>query len=87
MGTLFKRKLVSQICQRLAEPRQTGKTTAVLQALEECGLQNRFASADDPNLNSMEWIRSEWEEARLEQNKAKGEVGQMVLCIQSTFFM
>jgi predicted AAA+ superfamily ATPase len=79
----FKRKLVSQICQRLAEPRhfiqiisgprQTGKTTAVLQALKECGLQNRFASADDPNLNSVEWIRTEWEQARLEQTKANGD--------------
>ena len=83
MNTLFKRKLVSQICQRLAEPRhfiqvisgprQTGKTTAVLQALEECGLQNRFVSADDPNLNSVEWLRSEWEQARSEQNRTKGD--------------
>ncbi|MCL2100337.1 MAG: ATP-binding protein [Fibromonadales bacterium] len=77
----FKRKLVGQLCERLAEPRrfiqiisgprQTGKTTAVLQALEECGLQSRFASADDPSLNSVEWIRNEWEQARLEQKRAE----------------
>ena len=83
MNTSFKRKVVSQICQRLAEPRhfiqvisgprQTGKTTAVLQALEECGLQNRFASADDPNLSSVEWIRNEWEQARSEQNRINGD--------------
>ncbi|MDR3001613.1 MAG: hypothetical protein LBU89_10140 [Fibromonadaceae bacterium] len=64
MEALFKRKLVAQICQRLAEPRrfiqviagprQTGKTTVVLQALEESGFQSRFVSADDPNLNSVE---------------------------------
>jgi predicted AAA+ superfamily ATPase len=81
MGTLFKRKLAGQICQRLAEPRrfmqiisgprQTGKTTAVLQALEECGLRSRFASADDPSLNSVEWIRNEWEQARSEQKRAR----------------
>jgi len=74
MKTLFRRRLVEQICERLAEPRrfiqiisgprQTGKTTAVLQALEKCGLQSRFVSADDPNLNSVEWIRNEWQQAR-----------------------
>ncbi|MCL2208508.1 MAG: AAA family ATPase, partial [Fibromonadales bacterium] len=74
MKTLFRRQIVEQICERLAEPRrfiqiisgprQTGKTTAVLQALEKCGLQSRFVSADDPNLNSVEWIRNEWQQAR-----------------------
>jgi len=83
MNALFRRKIVSQICQRLGEPRhfiqvvsgprQTGKTTAVLQALEESGLQNRFASADDPSLSSVEWIRNEWEQARSEQNRLKGD--------------
>jgi len=81
METLFRRKLVGQICRRLAEPRrfiqiisgprQTGKTTAVLQALEECGLRSRFASADDPSLNSVEWIRNEWEQARSEQKRTR----------------
>jgi len=84
METLFRRKLVSQICQRLAEPRrfiqiisgprQTGKTTAVLQALEECGLRSRFASADDPSLNSVEWIRNEWEQARSEQKRTRRNI-------------
>lgn len=76
----FRRKLVGQICERLKEPRhfiqiisgprQTGKTTAVLQALDECGIQNHFASADDPTLNSVDWIRNEWELAR----RTKGEI-------------
>jgi len=59
---MFKRKLVSQISERLREPRkfiqiiagprQTGKTTAVLQALDELNVPKHFVSADDPNLVS-----------------------------------
>ena len=70
----FKRKLVSQLSERLTEPRkfiqiiagprQTGKTTAVLQALEELNVPHHFVSADDPNLVSVEWLRNEWEQAR-----------------------
>ncbi|MCL2088314.1 MAG: ATP-binding protein [Oscillospiraceae bacterium] len=72
---MYKRKLVKQITERLNEPRrfmqivvgprQTGKTTAVLQALEELNLQTHFVSADDPSLNSAEWLRNEWQQARL----------------------
>ena len=71
---MFKRKLVSQLIERLTEPRrfiqivagprQTGKTTAVLQALKELNIQTHFVSADDPNLISSEWLRNEWEQAR-----------------------
>ena len=71
---MFKRKLVPQLIQRLTEPRrfiqivvgprQTGKTTVVLQALEEIEIQKHFVSADDPSLNSAEWLRNEWEQAR-----------------------
>ncbi|MDR2861659.1 MAG: ATP-binding protein [Syntrophobacterales bacterium] len=71
---MFKRKLVSQLIERLSEqrrfiqivagPRQTGKTTAVTQALEELNMTTHFVSADDPSLNSTEWLRNEWEQAR-----------------------
>jgi predicted AAA+ superfamily ATPase len=71
---MFKRKLVSQLIERLEEPRsfiqivvgprQTGKTTAVLQALEELDKQTHFVSADDPNFISSEWLRNEWAQAR-----------------------
>ncbi|MCL2078268.1 MAG: ATP-binding protein [Oscillospiraceae bacterium] len=71
---MFKRKLVAQLTERLNEPRrfiqivvgprQTGKTTAVLQALKELDMQTHFVSADDPSLNSAEWLRNEWEQAR-----------------------
>jgi predicted AAA+ superfamily ATPase len=66
---MFKRALVSQLADRLNEPRrfiqivagprQTGKTTAVLQALEKIYGKKIFVSADDPALISAEWLRNE----------------------------
>lgn len=71
---MYTRALVSQLIQRMTEPRkfiqivvgprQTGKTTAVIQALEQLRMQKHFVSADDPNLVSAEWLRNEWEQAR-----------------------
>jgi predicted AAA+ superfamily ATPase len=71
---MFKRKLVTQLVDRLNEPRrfiqivvgprQTGKTTAVLQALKEINKPTHFVSADDPTLISTEWLHNEWEQAR-----------------------
>ena len=71
---MFKRKLVAQLAERLNEPRrfiqivvgprQTGKTTAVLQAVEDCQSPTHFVSADDPSLVGAEWLRNEWEQAR-----------------------
>jgi predicted AAA+ superfamily ATPase len=71
---MFTRVLVSQLIERLNEPRkfiqivvgprQTGKTTAVVQALEQLRTKQRFVSADDPNLVSAEWLHNEWEQAR-----------------------
>ncbi len=71
---MYSRVLVSQLTQRLTEPRkfiqivtgprQTGKTTAVVQALEQLKAQKYFVSADDPNLVSVEWLRNEWQQAR-----------------------
>ena len=72
---MFKRKLVERLIERMTEPRrfiqivvgprQTGKTTAVTQALEELTVPTHFVSADDPSLNSVEWLRNEWEQARV----------------------
>jgi predicted AAA+ superfamily ATPase len=83
---MFKRKLVSQLIERLTEPRrfiqivigprQTGKTTAILQALRELDTPARFVSADDPSLNSTEWLRNEWEQAR-----ALAKNGEAVLVV------
>ena len=71
---MFKRQLVFQLAERIKEPRrfiqivtgprQTGKTTAVLQVLEMIDTPRRYVSADDPNSSSIEWLRNEWEQAR-----------------------
>jgi predicted AAA+ superfamily ATPase len=73
---MYKRKIVGKLVERMTEnrrflqivvgPRQTGKTTAVLQALKELKANYHFVSADDPNFLSLEWIRNEWEQARVQ---------------------
>ncbi|MHB8962810.1 MAG: ATP-binding protein [Saccharofermentanales bacterium] len=83
---MYKRELVAQLAQRLREPkkfiqivvgpRQTGKTTAVVQALEQLTVQQHFVSADDPNLVSTEWLRNEWEQAR-----ALAKTGEAILVV------
>ncbi|MDR0290857.1 MAG: ATP-binding protein [Treponema sp.] len=80
---MFKRKLADQLKTRMRErrlfmqavigPRQTGKTTAVLQALEELDKPYHFISADDPSVVSLEWLRNEWEKARLMCKQSKKE--------------
>ncbi|MCL2427512.1 MAG: ATP-binding protein [Oscillospiraceae bacterium] len=72
---MFTRALVSQLVERLNEPRkfiqivigprQTGKTTAVVQAIEKIKCPQHFVSADDPNIISAEWLRNEWMQARI----------------------
>ncbi|MDR0782480.1 MAG: ATP-binding protein [Propionibacteriaceae bacterium] len=71
----FRREVVSRLHERLHEPRQfiqiivgprqTGKTTAVNQAIEGVEVPIHFAAADDPALISPQWLRNEWEQARL----------------------
>ncbi|MDR2487808.1 MAG: DUF4143 domain-containing protein [Clostridiales Family XIII bacterium] len=83
---MFTRALVPQLVQRLREPRQfiqivvgarqTGKTTAVLQALEDMSIPKHFVSADDPNLVSAEWLRNEWERAR-----SSAQSGEAILVV------
>ena len=83
---MFKRKLVSQLIERMQEPRrfiqivvgprQTGKTTAVMQALDALSRTTHFVSADDPGLNSVEWLRNEWEQAR-----ALTKSGEVILAV------
>jgi predicted AAA+ superfamily ATPase len=55
-------------------PRQTGKTTAVLQALESLAKPYHFVSADDPVVVSTEWLRNEWEKARLMRKQTRKEI-------------
>ena len=85
---MFKRKLVAQLIDRMLEkrrfiqvvvgPRQTGKTTSILQALESLSMLHHFISADDPVSISPEWLRNEWEKARIEQKQKQKE---MILAI------
>jgi predicted AAA+ superfamily ATPase len=51
--------------QIVAGPRQTGKTTLVLQATDAQSLPVRYASADEPTLRGPDWIGQQWEAARL----------------------
>jgi len=50
--------------QVLAGPRQVGKTTLVLQLLEEPGIQGFYAVADDISGIGLAWIEMQWEVAR-----------------------
>jgi len=81
---MFKRMLVKQLKDRMKEnrrfmqviagPRQTGKTTAISQVLESLGKPHHIVSADDPVVVSLEWIRNEWEKARLLEKQGKNDV-------------
>ena len=81
---MFTRMLVDQLKSRMKEkrmfmqivmgPRQTGKTTAVVQAIESLDKQYHFISADDPVVVSLGWLRNEWEKARQMQKQSKKEV-------------
>ena len=81
---MYKRDLVEQIKTRMNEkrhfmqivigPRQTGKTTAVIQALDSLVKPYHYVNADDPVIISPEWLRNEWESARLMQKQSGREV-------------
>ena len=81
---MYKRKLVEQLKNRMREkrrfiqvvigPRQTGKTTAVLQTLDSFSDTDHFVSADDPVQSSPEWLRNEWEKVRIIQKQAGKEI-------------
>ena len=79
----FKRNLTKKLLTRLKEPRmfiqviagprQVGKTTSVLQVLEDLSMPNHYASADVPTLQTRVWIEQQWEIGRLKADK-KGAV-------------
>ncbi|MDR2429115.1 MAG: AAA family ATPase [Candidatus Margulisbacteria bacterium] len=81
---LFERTLVKQLKSRLREkrrfiqivvgPRQTGKTTAVTQALRSLKIPWHFVSADDPALASREWLSNAWAQARLLQRQRQAAI-------------
>jgi len=75
-GKPFQRPQAAELARRLAEPRrhlqvvtgarQVGKTTLVQQVTEPLQRPVRFVSADEPTLRDGEWLRQQWEAARLE---------------------
>lgn len=70
----FRRPYHAGLLARLAEPRhrmqvimgprQVGKTTLVLQVLQELALPHVYVSADEPHLQPPGWIAAAWEGAR-----------------------
>lgn len=88
----FERLLVSKLVSRLEEPRrfiqvvvgprQTGKTTAVRQALGKVPLRHRFARASQDLGLPHEWLRREWQEARLLAERSDGRAVLVVDEIQ-----
>ena len=71
---MYERRIAQKLQERLAEPRQfmqivmgprqTGKTTAIKQAVKASGLPNRVATADAATSLNAEWIALEWQQAR-----------------------
>lgn len=71
---MYKRATAKTLSKRLTErrrfiqivigPRQTGKTTAVKQAVKASGLPLHIASADSPATLSADWLETEWRQAR-----------------------
>lgn len=71
---MFRREISKQLEQRLKEPRsfiqvvmgprQTGKTTAVKQAVKALGLPVRVASADGSAELGPDWVELQWRQAR-----------------------
>lgn len=71
---MYERKTATTLAGRLREsrrfiqivtgPRQTGKTTAVQQALQAVNLPARIASGDAAQTPGADWIRGEWLQAR-----------------------
>lgn len=83
---MYQRAIATTLFERLQEPRhtiqivigprQTGKTTAVKQAIKASGLPYRIATADSPLRLNASWITSEWVQAR---RLAKGQTAVLIL--------
>jgi predicted AAA+ superfamily ATPase len=79
----YARPQVAELVDRLGEPRrhiqvvlgprQTGKTTLVLQTLERLVFSSRYASADELAGRDREWLATEWDTARALADAAAAE--------------
>ncbi len=54
----------SRFIQVLTGPRQSGKTTLVIQAMNRSDLPAHYATADVPSLRDIFWIEEQWDVAR-----------------------
>ena len=65
--------------QVIAGPRQVGKTTLVLQLLDEITIPYHFASADNvPNTNTI-WIEQQWEISRIKLKSSEANSFLLVI--------
>lgn len=74
MVLVYRRDVSLELSKRLGEPRrfmqvvagprQTGKTTAIKQAVKGSGLPSRIATADSATELGADWIEAEWRQAR-----------------------
>lgn len=55
-------------------PRQTGKTTAINQAVQTLGIPTRYVSADGLSMRGTDWIELEWMQARTLSSENKTAV-------------
>ena len=79
---VYKRQLNRLLLERLTEPRrfmqvlagprQVGKTTSILQVLDDLHVPSHYASADAPTLQGATWIEQQWEIGRLKAGKKRG---------------
>lgn len=60
--------------QVVSGPRQVGKSTLVNQVANKLRMPIHYASADQPTLQSNQWIEQQWEIARLEAKDERGSV-------------
>jgi uncharacterized protein len=52
--------------QAVIGPRQVGKTTCVLQALEAVPVPSVYATGDEPVSKGASWLEQQWERARMQ---------------------
>lgn len=84
---MYRRDVSHRLSERLSEsrrfmqivigPRQTGKTTAIKQALQTLGMRSRVATADAAGEVGATWVELEWMQAR--RLAASGEPAVLVL--------
>jgi len=77
---MYKRRLYNELAKRITEPRrfiqvlmgprQTGKTTLIMQLLDQLNINHRYETADAVPASSSSWIEQIWEATRLQLDNA-----------------